>query len=193
MKSVYGIAMVVMLTACAAPSPQPRITPAHYASYTETDLPVERAFYRCRVESQKISAQYQAADDSYSGLEGAVNAAHYGSAAFSDCMAAEGYRYVGVRHATSSDRGTESSVVERLSVKVDDVTTANGVLVTQVLPGSGKDGGLRQGDIITMVDNQPVQSANQLAALIDGLSMGKPFVILIERNGRPLFLALKLQ
>ena len=81
---------------------QEQILPSHYIAYTETDISVERAFYLCKLEAQKIGSQYGAADKSLLGLTGAINAAHYGNIAFNNCMGGLGYKYMDGSSTASS-------------------------------------------------------------------------------------------
>ncbi|HTK34858.1 MAG TPA: Do family serine endopeptidase [Caulobacteraceae bacterium] len=77
----------------------------------------------------------------------------------------------------------------RLSVKAG----VNGVAIDQVAANStaGK-AGLRRGDVIMRVGDHPVTSPAEVKAAADAAQKAKrPLLLLISRNGRPQFLALK--
>lgn len=89
----------------------------------------------------------------------------------------------------------------RLGLVVSDLTPeqrqeagvdAQGVLVTQVSEGPAFKAGITPGDIILLVDNLQVGSAEAFSKLVEGLPAGKSVPVLVQRRGGPLFLALKL-
>jgi len=49
-----------------------------------------KAHYECEMEAQKVGATHQAADQSITGLEGDLNAMHYGGEIYKTCMKAKG-------------------------------------------------------------------------------------------------------
>ena len=67
-----------------------------------------------------------------------------------------------------------------------------GVLVEAVKEGVAAEAGVRKGDVILMVNNQQIQSPEQLAKLIDGLPAGKTVAVLLQRRTGPIFMALKV-
>lgn len=76
---------------------------------------------------------------------------------------------------------------QREDLEVDD----RGVIVTAVEEGPAYKAGVREGDVIMMVDNQKVENARQFKDLIAKLAPGKSVPILVQRRGGPVFLALK--
>ncbi len=66
-----------------------------------------------------------------------------------------------------------------------------GVIVEEVNEGPARDAGIRQDDIILLIDNVKVKSAKHLQELVAKLPEGKSIPILIQRQGDPIFLALK--
>ena len=78
----------------------------------------------------------------------------------------------------------------------DDVRKSTGVdagvLVGKVDNGAGKEAGLMEGNIISMVDGQKIDSVKQLKSVIESLTPEESVAILIHQNGSARFLALKV-
>jgi serine protease Do len=77
---------------------------------------------------------------------------------------------------------------QRDELEVDD----RGVIVTEVEEGPAYKAGIREGDVIMMVDNQKVENARQFKEIVEKLPAGKSVPVLIQRRGGPVFLALKV-
>ena len=68
----------------------------------------------------------------------------------------------------------------------EDVKELKGVYITEVTPGSGaEDAGLREGDIITQVDGQPVGAVPELQEKVAQNRPGAKVDITYKRNGKP--------
>jgi serine protease Do len=67
-----------------------------------------------------------------------------------------------------------------------------GVLVTDVGPGPGRDAGLVRGDVIRAIDGKAVGTPADLRQAVAALPAGKSVPLLIVREGSPRFLALRL-
>lgn len=67
-----------------------------------------------------------------------------------------------------------------------------GVLVTEVKSGPAYDAGIRQGDVIVMINNQNIKDAKHFREVSQGLPSDKPVAVLVQRRDGPVFLALKL-
>lgn len=67
-----------------------------------------------------------------------------------------------------------------------------GVLVQEVVEGSGARAGISKGDVILSIDNQPVRSARQFDKLVNALPAGKSVAVLVQRDGNPTFLAIRV-
>lgn len=88
----------------------------------------------------------------------------------------------------------------RLDLKVADLTAQQrkeleldaGVLVESAGSGAASDAGVRSGDIILRIDNQPVGDVEAFKKLIDKLPAGKSVAVLVQRRGGPIFLAMKV-
>ena len=66
-----------------------------------------------------------------------------------------------------------------------------GVLVSAVSDGPGKRAGIREGDLILMLNNEKVSDGDHFKRLAAGLPEGKAISVLVQREGSPIFLALK--
>jgi serine protease Do len=66
----------------------------------------------------------------------------------------------------------------RTGVVVDDVTAG----------GAASDAGIRSGDIIRQVNRKPVTSAADIQEAVRN-SNGRPVLMLVERNGNTVFIA----
>ncbi len=67
-----------------------------------------------------------------------------------------------------------------------------GVLVRSVdAGGDAERAGIREGDIITIIDGQQVESARQFEKIVESLKPGKSVPVRIVRNGSAIFLPLK--
>jgi len=103
--------------------------------------------------------------------------------------------------ALSSGERQDSSAKTRLNIVVKDISPEqreemdlddHGILVERVMEGAARKAGLRDGDIVLIVNNIKVRSIAHFVELIDNLPDNKSIPILIQRRGGPIFLALKL-
>ena len=76
--------------------------------------------------------------------------------------------------------------------QISEYNISNGVVVSQVASGAAARSGIRKGDIILSVDNEPVQDVKQFNALVEALKPGKTVAVLVQRGGSPTFLALRV-
>jgi serine protease Do len=90
---------------------------------------------------------------------------------------------------------------KRLGIKVSEVPDAlrealeidqGGVLVEELGSGAASRAGVRQGDVIVMLNQQPVTGPQQFTELVEALPAGKSVAVRIQRQNGPLWLALKL-
>ncbi|MCG6657888.1 DegQ family serine endoprotease [Halomonas campisalis] len=100
-----------------------------------------------------------------------------------------------------AERPTEPSGYERLGMVVAELEAAererlgieSGVQVRQVeSQGAAAEAGIRPGDIIVSIDHQRVESPAQLAELAKTLSAERALPVRLYRDGRSLFVALRL-
>ncbi|MDJ0808319.1 MAG: DegQ family serine endoprotease [Gammaproteobacteria bacterium] len=92
-------------------------------------------------------------------------------------------------------------VVEKLGLTVTDVTPAarkrsrlatGGALVTRVAPGAGQRAGFQRGDVVKMFDRKTVEGADHLRELIETASDKSTVAVLVLREDKPLFIALRM-
>ena len=76
---------------------------------------------------------------------------------------------------------------ERATFDVGD----QGVFVNQVSNGPASRAGIREGDLILMLNNEIVSSTEDFERLAADLPAGKAVSVLVQREGNPIFLALK--
>ena len=80
-------------------------------------------------------------------------------------------------------------IARRLQLNTD----TNGVVVTAVQSGSSADSaGLKQGDVISEINRQPVRNLNDYKSAISNLSDKQPVLLLIHRQGVPIFMTFKV-
>lgn len=99
-----------------------------------------------------------------------------------------------------SQRETASQT--RLGVSVDDIDDAlrerlnieNGVKVQEVAPQSvAARAGIKPEDILVSVDQRSVASASELADIVEGLPADRAIPLRLYRDGRSLFVALRIE
>ena len=69
-----------------------------------------------------------------------------------------------------------------------------GVEVTEVDDtGPASDAGIQKGDVITMIDNQEIESLDDFESITGDLESGKSVALLVQRRNGPVFLAIRPQ
>ncbi len=68
----------------------------------------------------------------------------------------------------------------------------NGVVVQDVKPGAAYDVGIRPGDVILRIQNNVVRDMADFDKIVKKLPAGQSVAVLIQRQGSPVFLALKI-
>lgn len=90
----------------------------------------------------------------------------------------------------------------RLGISVIDLTeqqretlqvTKNGVLVQDVGKGAAKDAGIQRGDVILRIQNNVIRDAADFEKTVKNLPAGKSVAMLVQRQGSPVFLAIKVE
>ena len=103
-------------------------------------------------------------------------------------------------HRLASADPAEDVEANRLGVVVRDLSDEErasfdvadqGVLVTGVSDGPGKQAGIREGDLVLMLNSEKVSSRDDFERLAAELPEGKAVSVLVQREGSPIFLALK--
>ncbi len=91
-----------------------------------------------------------------------------------------------------SNKRLNASVRNLTQAEREAVDVTGGVIVDSVDDGPAYEAGLRPGDIILQINSQPVDSAENLAAVVKDLKPGTSVPVLIHRQGGPLFMAMKM-
>jgi S1-C subfamily serine protease len=72
------------------------------------------------------------------------------------------------------------------------VNEDQGVLIVRVMPGSPADNaGLRAGDVIEQINQQPVQNADDVQQAVIQARVGNQLKLGLRRNGEPLSIQVK--
>jgi len=96
----------------------------------------------------------------------------------------------------------ETVETNKLGLAVSDLTPEqreqmeskdHGVLVTEVTDGPARSAGIRKGDVVLMLNGAKVESSSEFKRLASELPAGKAVSILVQRQGNPIFLALKTE
>ena len=89
----------------------------------------------------------------------------------------------------------------RLGITVTDLTTdqrqqlqveKNGVYIQKVGKGAAQETGIQAGDVILRIQNNIVRDAADFNKIVSKLPVSKSIALLVQRNGSPIFVALKL-
>ena len=70
-------------------------------------------------------------------------------------------------------------------------TGDQGVIVSKVSEGPASRAGIREGDLILMLNNEKVSGIDDFKRLAAELEVDKAVSVLVQRQGSPIFLALK--
>lgn len=90
--------------------------------------------------------------------------------------------YLGIRMAELTPEIREEINQRDLGFKVQQ---DQGVLIVEVLPNSpAARAGLQAGDLVTQIDGEPVENADQVQAKIDTITSGDTIELQVERNGQ---------
>lgn len=101
-----------------------------------------------------------------------------------------------------SQNGATKSPENQLGIAVSDLTPDqrqllqiphNGVLVQEVMKGASRDAGIQRGDVILRIQNKVVRDLGDFDKIVKKLPTGVSIAVLIQRQGNPVFLALKLK
>lgn len=105
---------------------------------------------------------------------------------------------------TVAQGGVEKPAVknDRLGLTVDDlsagqrneagITRQGGVVVTKINAGPAKSAGVREGDIILMLNGKQVTSSADFNSQLEKLPAGKSVAMLVHKQEGPVFLALRV-
>jgi len=94
--------------------------------------------------------------------------------------------------AKKSNRRLNASVRNLTESEREAAELSGGVMIDKVESGPAYDAGLRAGDIILQINSEPVDSTKALTKIVDELKAGSSVPVLIQRQGGPLFMAMKI-
>ncbi len=95
----------------------------------------------------------------------------------------------------------QNKSTNRLGINVIDLTDEqkqsldaikNGVLVKEVGKGAAQAAGILRGDVILRIQNTVIRDVADFEKIAKNLPVGKSIAVLIQRQGNPIFLALKI-
>ena len=101
----------------------------------------------------------------------------------------------------STEKQNKTTQANRLNIAVAEVDdeifkklelSNRGVIVKEVKKGAAADAGIRQGDIILIINNKKVTGLKSFNKLLKDLPAGKAIPVLIQRGRSPVFLAVKI-
>jgi serine protease Do len=102
--------------------------------------------------------------------------------------------------AEATRQQPDSVSEKRLGIKITEVPEAlrealelpeGGVLVEEIESGAASRAGVRQGDVIVMLNQQAVEGPEQFSGLVEALPEDKSVALRIQRENGPLWLALR--
>lgn len=93
---------------------------------------------------------------------------------------------------SDSRLGVSVRPVDAQVARAMDLDSARGLLVQQVAPGSAASKVLRPGDVILEADGAAVSSVGELGRALDATAEGESLRLLIQRDGRTMFVAVRL-
>jgi serine protease Do len=68
-----------------------------------------------------------------------------------------------------------------------------GVFIVEVVPNSpAETGGIRSGDIIQTINNQPIKDAGEVQQIVDSSQVGEDLAVQVNRNGKNIDLTVKV-
>jgi len=95
----------------------------------------------------------------------------------------------------------ETAKANRIGLKVReldgdtlrDLNLDGGVHVIQVLDGAARDAGVKQGDILSRLNNQSFKTVKKFEEIVNELPNGRAVPALIVRQGNPSFIVIKIE
>lgn len=96
---------------------------------------------------------------------------------------------------------SEKETVNRLGLVVRDLTPEQrqllsleqgGVLIESLEPGPGDMAGLSPGDVILLLDNQPIAGAADFERILQDINPGRTIAVLVQRGDNRMFYAIKI-
>ena len=69
---------------------------------------------------------------------------------------------------------------------------SGGIVITRVHDGPAKESGIREGDVLQMINNQKISDVEHFKKLVEKLPKGKFASVLVQRSQGPEFVAIKV-
>ncbi len=101
----------------------------------------------------------------------------------------------GTKTQTNESNKRLNATVRNLSKEEREqlnISAPGGVIVEKVGPGPALDAGLRPGDVILQLNSQEIASATELSKIVENLKPDSSTPVLVQRQGGPLFMAIKI-
>ena len=83
-------------------------------------------------------------------------------------------------------------VVDLTDEQKMELETEYGVLVQRLAQGAAASAGVQKGDVILSINNEQIRGVEHFRELVDDLPGGKSVALLVQRNGGPTFLAMRV-
>ncbi len=150
-------------------------------------------------EREELESQSEAVEQRAQQLEAAANELadrqreHEGAVAAAESRFAElDLREVRAREAFEQAKARHDSTRAELAQQREQLAVEDhGVLVEGVSDGPARKAGVREGDVLLMLNNEKVADVAAFRRLAGDLPSGKAVSVLVQRQGNPIFLALK--
>jgi serine protease Do len=84
------------------------------------------------------------------------------------------------------------SALDLSDKKKEELGIEAGIQVGHLVTGAASQAGVRKGDIILAIDGKMVTDLKQFEKIVEGLTAGKSVALLVQRDGSPTFLAIKV-
>ena len=84
------------------------------------------------------------------------------------------------------------SALDLSDKKKEELGIEGGIQVGHIVTGAASQAGVRKGDIILAIDGKTVTDLKQFEKIVEGLTAGKSVALLVQRDGSPTFLAIKV-
>jgi serine protease Do len=84
------------------------------------------------------------------------------------------------------------SALDLSDKKKEELGIEAGIQVGHLVTGAASQAGVRKGDIILAIDGKTVTDLKQFEKIVEGLTAGKSVALLVQRDGSPTFLAIKV-
>ena len=94
---------------------------------------------------------------------------------------------------TSNKLGIEVAPVDDELRSALTLDTGEGVVVAKVGDGPAKLAGIREGDVLTLIDSTQIETVEDFDKAMEGVSAGTSIAVLVQRAQGPIFLALTVE